>query len=137
MPEIKLPNPIKVRNAANAGVPNTEEEKDKIENTETDETKTDESGGDETNGKEDKKEEEKVPAVIVTPAAQNPAVDIIKPDLTKPAPEPPPKNVKVRLRQDHTCTIGGEKYALKKNMVYPVPLNVKVILERANLLKNL
>ena len=47
---------------------------------------------------------------------------------------PVEKNVKVRLAEKHSCTIGGERYFFEKGKVYTVPVNVKSILSRVGLL---
>lgn len=43
-------------------------------------------------------------------------------------------NVKIRMREDHYCCIGGERYDLKKGKLYTVPENVKRILNDAGFL---
>ena len=63
-----------------------------------------------------------------------PAVTIIAPDLTTPEKVTAQSNVKVRCRYDHSCTVAGVKYSFKKGVVQTVPLNVKKVLERADLL---
>lgn len=45
-----------------------------------------------------------------------------------------PKKVKIKLREEHKCNIGGEWYYFSKNSVYTVPENVKAILTEADLL---
>ena len=47
------------------------------------------------------------------------------------------RNVKVRLAVNHTCCVGGIRYHFEKNKVYNVPLNVKTILAKADMLKPL
>lgn len=49
----------------------------------------------------------------------------------------PKENVKIRLRTDHSCNIGTERYDFKAGKVYTVPKNVKRILNRAGLLSPL
>lgn len=44
------------------------------------------------------------------------------------------KDVKIRLRVDHSCCIAKVHYTFKANGVYTVPKNVKTILNRAGLL---
>lgn len=44
------------------------------------------------------------------------------------------KNVRIRMRQDHRCTIGSEHYDLKKGQCYNVPVGVKKRLNKAGLL---
>ncbi len=41
---------------------------------------------------------------------------------------------KIRVNVNHFCNIGGERYDFKKNEIYEVPIQVKLILQRANLL---
>ena len=43
-------------------------------------------------------------------------------------------NVRVRMKKDHSCFIGGEHYVLTAGQCYNVPANVKEILNRADLL---
>ena len=43
-------------------------------------------------------------------------------------------NVKIRMREDHRCTIAMVRYDLKKGQSYNVPENVKRILEEHGLL---
>lgn len=50
---------------------------------------------------------------------------------TKTAPE---RLVKVSLRENHTCSIGGERYHFVKGKQYNVPESVKTILKQAGLL---
>jgi len=45
-----------------------------------------------------------------------------------------PKKVRVRLKANHKCNIGGEWYNFIKGGVYSVPDNVREILSRADLL---
>ena len=49
----------------------------------------------------------------------------------------PKQNVKIRLRSNHSCTIGKESYDFKAGKVYTVPKNVKKVLNRAGLLSPL
>lgn len=46
----------------------------------------------------------------------------------------PERDVKVRLRKNHRCTIGKTTYIFEKGKTYTVPLNVKHILSSADLL---
>ena len=50
---------------------------------------------------------------------------------------PKEKMVKVRLREDHKCSIGGVTYVLKKGVVHTVPEFVKTILMKADVLQSL
>ena len=49
-------------------------------------------------------------------------------------PEEKNKNVRIRMRVDHRCTIAMERYDLKKGQCYNVPENVRNILNNAGLL---
>lgn len=69
---------------------------------------------------EDTKEE---PVVIITPVEE----------LTPPTPVED-KNVRIKLRVDHKCVVGGEMYDLKKDQCYNVPSGVKKRLNKAGLL---
>lgn len=51
---------------------------------------------------------------------------------TKPLKDNP--SVKIRLRDKHSCHIGGVSYKFEKGKVYTVPENVKKVLSRAGLL---
>lgn len=46
----------------------------------------------------------------------------------------PEKNVKVKLKCDHKCNIGGNWYVFKAGVQYNVPSNVKDILQGAGML---
>lgn len=46
----------------------------------------------------------------------------------------PNGNVKIRMRVDHKCCIAMERYDLKANKTYTVPMNVKNILNKAGYL---
>lgn len=65
----------------------------------------------------------------------DPVVDeevTIEPVVITQAPEP--KNVKIKMAQNHNCVIGGVRYTLAKGTQYNVPVNVKNILSREGLL---
>ena len=64
-------------------------------------------------------------------------VTVVKPDSDIAKKDGNIKMVKVRLKQNHTCRIGSNRYSFEKKKTYDVPLNVKLVLERANLLINL
>lgn len=49
----------------------------------------------------------------------------------------PVKNVRVLPKTDHTCVIGGERYFFKAGVQQNVPLEVKEILAKADLLSPL
>lgn len=46
----------------------------------------------------------------------------------------PEANVKIRMRENHRCTIAMVRYDFKKGKLYTVPANVKRILNNAGLL---
>lgn len=46
-----------------------------------------------------------------------------------------PKTVKIKLAKDHNCCIGGQRYYFKAGEVYDVPVNVKSVLSRGDLLR--
>lgn len=53
-------------------------------------------------------------------------------DVTPVAEEPKVKgNVRIRMKNDHHCYIGGEHYVLTAGQCYNVPANVKDILNKA------
>lgn len=43
------------------------------------------------------------------------------------------KKVKIRMKKDHKCNIGGQLYNLKEDKTYSVPPNVRRILEKSPL----
>lgn len=51
--------------------------------------------------------------------------------------KPPVKNVKICPNSNHTCSIGGVRYYLKKDVQTNVPVEVKEILNKSGLLKPL
>lgn len=55
----------------------------------------------------------------------------VTPDIIQ---KPAVKNVKILPKQNHTCSIGGTRYALKKGVQMNVPVEVKTILNKAGLL---
>ena len=81
------------------------------------------------------------------PEQETPEVDVTVPDVEEPEvsvdtssiddSKKPDNMVKVRMRTDHKCTIGGELYQLESGKVYTVPENVKRILNKAGLLSPL
>lgn len=81
------------------------------------------------------------------PEQETPEVDVTVPDVEEPEvsvdtssiddSKKPENMVKVRMRTDHKCTIGGELYQLESSKVYTVPENVKRILNKAGLLSPL
>lgn len=52
----------------------------------------------------------------------------------KTSKEPVQKNVKVRLKTNHSCVVGGVAYHFEKGKLTNVPLEVKSILLQADLL---
>ena len=72
--------------------------------------------------------------VVYVPSV--PAVTFIKqPDtIEKVEKVTAQTKVRVRCRYDHNCSVGGVRYTFKKGVVQLVPLNVKKVLERADLL---
>lgn len=81
------------------------------------------------------------------PEQETPEVGVTVPDVEEPEvsvdtssiddSKKPENMVKVRMRTDHKCTIGGELYQLESGKVYTVPENVKRILNKAGLLSPL
>ena len=49
----------------------------------------------------------------------------------------PERTVRIRLRVNHRCTIGGEFYDLKEGQCYNVPISVKKRLNKAGILSPL
>lgn len=82
-----------------------------------------------------------------SPEQETQEVDVTVPDVEEPEvsvdtssiddSKKPENMVKVRMRTDHKCTIGGELYQLESGKVYNVPENVKRILNKAGLLSPL
>lgn len=58
-------------------------------------------------------------------------------DATINEDKKPENKVKIRMRTDHKCTIGGELYQLEAGKTYTVPDSVKKILNKAGLLSPL
>lgn len=70
-------------------------------------------------------------------AMKAPNIEVKSPMSDPDAFKVPKQNVKIRLRVDHSCTIGKESYDFKAGRVYTVPKNVKKVLNRAGLLSPL
>lgn len=91
--------------------------------------------------------EESEKETTTAPEQETPEVDVTVPDVEEPEvsvdtssvddSKKPENMVKVRMRTDHKCTIGGELYQLESGKVYTVPENVKRILNKAGLLSPL
>lgn len=86
---------------------------------------------------------ESVPAVEDVSEAEVASVTVVEPESETAPPEvvfsdvestPAPRNVKVRLKRNHSCVIGGERYNFEVGKQVSVPENVKAILMRADLL---
>ena len=71
-----------------------------------------------------------------TPVAESTKVSDTAPTVTFEDKKSTPieKNVKVRLKAEHSCAIGGVRYNFEKGKQYNVPTNVKTILMQADLL---
>lgn len=61
-------------------------------------------------------------------------VEIVEEAVTVEESNQPDKLVKIRLRENHKCFIGGERYFLDKGKTYNVPENVKRILDEEGVL---
>lgn len=91
--------------------------------------------------------EESEKETTTAPEQETSEVDVTVPDVEEPEvsvdtssvddSKKPENMVKVRMRTDHKCTIGGELYQLESGKVYTVPENVKRILNKAGLLSPL
>lgn len=85
--------------------------------------------------------EQSVTEVVVESPVESVVVEKTSPSVVvqgRPDEKARPKeNVKIRLRKDHSCSIGGEMYDFKAGKVYTVPKNVKKILNRAGFLSPL
>lgn len=71
------------------------------------------------------------------PETENEKVEETTPTVTfedKSPNTPAEKNVKIRTRVNHTCSIGGVRYHFEKGKVTNVPESVKAILLQADLL---
>ena len=86
---------------------------------------------------------ESVPAVEDVSEAEVASVTVVEPEAETAPPEvvfsdvestPAVRNVKVRLKRNHSCVIGGERYNFEGGKQVSVPENVKAILMRADLL---
>ena len=69
----------------------------------------------------------------ISPVEDNSNVEI-NADVIQKAPV---KFVRILPKKDHTCVIGGERYFLKSGVCQNVPLEVKNILTKADLLSPL
>ena len=85
-------------------------------------------------------EQEEVVEATSTPVAQEASV-AEAPEVTqtvtfedKSTKTPAEKNVKIRTRVNHTCSIGGVRYHFEKGKTTNVPESVKAILLQADLL---
>lgn len=58
-------------------------------------------------------------------------VQIVEVEPVKPIDN---KKVRIKLAENHSCSIGGERFYLVKDKCYSVPENVKIILAEARLL---
>ena len=116
MPTPRIPR----NNSANTGIPPVEDTAENINITVQE-------------GTTSVSEPEEMPEVVIVPTITEPEKVTIKAAVIDNSKFPDDK-VKIRLAQDHTCTIGDTKYNFEKRKVYDVPLNVKKVLERANLL---
>lgn len=58
----------------------------------------------------------------------------VVPDSSKIPEAPENKNVRIKMRVDHRCNVGGELYDLKKGSCYNVPESVKKILNKVEVL---
>lgn len=70
--------------------------------------------------------------VEVTETAENTAVTTDFSSVGKPVT---PKTARVRIARDHDCCIGGKHYHFEAGKVYDVPLGVKNILIKGDLLR--
>ena len=86
---------------------------------------------------------ESIPAVEDVSEAEVDSVTVVEPESETAPPEvvfsdvestPAVRNVKVRLKRNHSCVIGGERYNFEGGKQVSVPENVKAILMRADLL---
>ena len=72
--------------------------------------------------------------INVQPTEPELTVSFVETEKTVAVPD---RLLKVRLKADHSCCIGGEFYHFLKDRCYNVPTNVKRILSQADLLKPL
>lgn len=86
---------------------------------------------DEDEEEEETEPEEKVDEIVVPDV-------VIQKEVVVPAPvKTADKNVRIRMRVGHHCSIGGEEYNLNAGQCYNVPESVKRILNKAGLLSPL
>ena len=79
-------------------------------------------------------EETKEETVEVEPEVSAEPVISVDTTTVKESNIPEEKNVKIRMRVNHSCTIAMQRYDLKAGQCYNVPVNVRDILNRAGLL---
>lgn len=60
--------------------------------------------------------------------------DVVEVNTNIDTSKVPERDVKIRVRKNHRCTIGRTTYVFEKGKTYIVPLNVKYILDAADLL---
>ena len=74
------------------------------------------------------------PAVLEAPVAEATEVQETVTFSENKTNTPAEKNVKIRTRVNHSCSIGGVRYHFEKGKVVNVPESVKAILLQADLL---
>lgn len=80
------------------------------------------------------KQDENTPDVVIVTPPENPEDEKVTADLTPVATAKAQSNVKVATNRDHTCSIGGIRYNFYKGKQQSVPVAVKEILLKSNLL---
>lgn len=78
-----------------------------------------------------------VAETVETSDVKNPTEDEVTINEDETVAVPAERKVKVRLRENHRCHIGGETYDFKKGQVALVPEFVKSVLAKADLLQSL
>lgn len=81
----------------------------------------------------EKPEENEV--TLDTGVEENDDIKIVK-DYAKQEPAKP-KKVKIKMKKNHRCNIGGNWYVFKADKQYDVPVDVKEILSKRDLIKAL
>ena len=80
------------------------------------------------------KKEEPEAVEVTKEEVDHPTVELVDEVTLKNIPE---RSVKIRLRHNHSCSIGGTRYHFEKGKQYNVPLSVKEILLQSDMLSPL
>lgn len=77
---------------------------------------------------------QETPVVEIEEPKEEPKIEVEEEAKVVDTTKKPKTDVKIKMREDHRCTVAMETYDLKKGKTYTVPRNVKNILNKAGLL---